>query len=84
MFGGVNRLEVRFFYLWAPSHILPLGYSQAGVVCTTLGFINEIDRCGKLLRSPLRGREGAREATAGAFVHTPVHAASEWVAVWES
>lgn len=55
--------------LWPP-HILPLGYSKAGVVCTTLGFINEIDRCVKLLCSPLRGRKGAHETTAGVFVHT--------------
>lgn len=84
MFGGVNRLEVRRFAFGPPSHILPLGYSQAGVVCTTLGFINEIDRCGKLLRSPRRGREGARVRQQRERSRTAVHAASEWVAVWES
>lgn len=69
MFGCKNRFEARKLPL-APSHILPLGHSQAGVVCTTLGFINEMDPCVKLLCSPLGGRKRAHEATAGVFVHS--------------
>lgn len=72
MFSCKNQFKVRRLSL-ARSHILPLGYSPAGVFCTTLVFINEIDQCVKLLCSPLRGCEGAHEATAGVLVHNHAH-----------
>lgn len=79
MFGCNIRSDVRRLPL---SPTLPLGYLQRGVVCTSLGFINEIDQCVKPLCSPLGGGEGAREATAGVFVHTHARGV-RMVAVWE-
>lgn len=82
MFGRKNRFKVRRLPL-APSHILPLGYSQAGVVCTTLGFINETDHVSSC-SAPRSWGARVRMRQQQEYSCTPMHAVSEEVAVWES
>lgn len=84
MFGGVNRLEVRRFAFGPPLIFCPLATHRQELSAQLWASLMRLTDVASCSAHRFRGREGAREATAGAFVHTRSRSASEWVAVWAS
>lgn len=83
MFGGMNRLEVRRFAFGPPLIFCPLAIHMqelSAQLWASLMSLTDVASCPAHRSKDARARvRQQRERSC-----TPVHAASEWVAVWES